>query len=75
MREVLLTRGLALCHNLHLVCIIISFVFYFLSPLDLLPEALLGFIGLIDDIILLFLMFMIVGQAFLNEQRNRNVAA
>ena len=66
-REVLLTRGLALCHHLHLLCIILSFVVYFLSPLDLIPEALLGMIGLIDDVVLLFLMFMIVGNAFLND--------
>lgn len=70
-----MTRGLALCQHLHLLCIILSFVIYFVSPLDLMPEVLLGVIGLIDDIILLFLMFMIVGNTFLNEQRNRQVAA
>eukprot|EP00271_Cylindrocystis_brebissonii_P023368 TRINITY_DN9667_c0_g1_i1.p1 TRINITY_DN9667_c0_g1~~TRINITY_DN9667_c0_g1_i1.p1 ORF type:complete len:295 (+),score=42.62 TRINITY_DN9667_c0_g1_i1:830-1714(+) len=40
-------------HNVRLVCCLLLVVLYVLSPFDIIPEFLLGFLGLLDDILLL----------------------
>ena len=42
--------------NFYLMVLII----YVLSPFDLIPECIFGFIGLIDDLIILILIFIIL---------------
>ena len=50
-------EGLHFAFQLRIVLLGIMWLVYFLSPLDLLPEAVFGIIGLLDD---LFIFLMIV---------------
>lgn len=52
-RGLFTVRGLVVLHKLHLIFILLLIVIYLLSPFDLLPEAVLGVIGLLDDVIIL----------------------
>ena len=44
-------------------------------PFDLIPEAVFGLIGLLDDLGVVGFCFMVVAQAFLQMLRLRNDAA
>lgn len=46
-------RGLILINKLHLLFIVVFLLIYFLSPLDLVPEGVVGVLGLVDDFIIL----------------------
>jgi len=45
-------QGLVIMYRLHLIFILLLVVLYLLSPFDLLPEIILGIIGLIDDVVI-----------------------
>lgn len=47
-------------------------VLYILSPIDLLPEAVLGIFGLIDDVIALLIFLVVLSNGFRNELANRD---
>lgn len=51
--------------------ILFFLVIYILSPLDILPEALLGFIGLLDDLLICFIVLALVSQAVMAFVRNQ----
>lgn len=48
--EIVSTRGLIIYRMLWAVMCILSSIAYVLSPFDLIPEAIFGLVGLIDDI-------------------------
>ena len=48
--EILSTSGLSFCNRLWIIFILLLALAYFISPIDLLPELILGPIGFIDDI-------------------------
>ena len=48
--EILSIGGLSFCSRLWIILILILVLVYLLSPIDLLPELILGPIGYIDDI-------------------------
>ena len=52
-RELFTVRGLILIRRLHLVLILVLLVVYLILPLDLLPEAVFGVLGLLDDLIII----------------------
>ena len=52
-RELFTVRGLILIRRLHLVLIVVLLLVYLILPLDLLPEAVFGVLGLLDDIIII----------------------
>ena len=70
-REVILSRGIYLLYKAHMLCILVGMVLYFLSPIDLIPEGVVGLIGLMDDFIILALVVCVIGNVFLADQRNR----
>jgi RING finger protein 170 len=45
------------------VCIVITGI-YLVCPIDMLPEAFLGFLGLIDDLLVLMLFFFYVSRMY-----------
>ena len=47
---------------------LIIFLFYFLSPIDFLPETFFGLVGLIDDLLILFVIVYNVGIMIRNSQ-------
>lgn len=46
-------EGVALLYRLHILLLLFLFALYLLSPLDLIPEAIFGIVGLLDDIVIL----------------------
>lgn len=47
------TQGIVLLCRLHILLLLLLLILYLLSPLDLIPEALFGVLGLLDDFIVL----------------------
>ena len=45
--------GLLCIHRLHILLIFVLLLLYIVFPLDILPEAVLGFVGLLDDVLIL----------------------
>ena len=52
-RDLFTLRGLVVLYRLHILLILVFLLFYLLSPLDLIPEAVFGVIGLLDDLLIL----------------------
>ncbi|KAL5486422.1 hypothetical protein EMCRGX_G018894 [Ephydatia muelleri] len=50
--------GLRTVHRLHLLLLILLTCAYLLAPLDLIPEAVFGLLGLLDDLAVLLLMLL-----------------
>ena len=48
--------------------LICAFIMYFLSPFDLVPDALFGIIGVIDDIFVVFILLFAMSNMFYNTQ-------
>ena len=46
-------QGIVLLCRLHILLLLLLLILYLLSPLDLIPEALFGVLGLLDDFIIL----------------------
>ena len=70
--EVITTHGLLLVKRWQFITYIFGGFFYALSPFDVIPEALFGIIGLIDDA-MVWLVFLIgIGNNFLGELEKRN---
>ena len=51
-------EGLHFAFQLRIVVLAIMWLIYFLSPLDLLPEAVFGIIGLLDDLFIFLMISM-----------------
>ena len=46
-------QGVVLLYRLHILLLLLLLLLYLLSPLDLIPEALFGALGLLDDLVIL----------------------
>ena len=46
-------QGVVLLYRLHILLLLLLLALYLLSPLDLVPEAVFGILGLLDDIVIL----------------------
>ncbi|KII69411.1 E3 ubiquitin-protein ligase [Thelohanellus kitauei] len=57
-RQLVTFRGFRCIQNFRLIFHIVVCLFYFLSPLDILPESMFGVIGVVDDLFI-FLMLAI----------------
>ena len=55
-REVFTLGGLIWIFRLRIFVCFIAALLYFISPLDLIPEAAFGFLGLLDDFFILFML-------------------
>ena len=53
-----LRGGLPVCSKLYFLMLALAVLLYLISPIDFLPEGLLGIFGLVDD--LLVLVYMLV---------------
>lgn len=52
-RRLFTLEGLVILHKLHILVILLLLFLYLLSPLDIVPEAMLGVLGLLDDFVIL----------------------
>jgi uncharacterized membrane protein YkvA (DUF1232 family) len=58
------------CLGIETKCLLTMFlIFYVISPIDLLPEAVLGPIGLLDDVLAILGIFMINSKMAYQEIR------
>ncbi|XP_059468384.1 E3 ubiquitin-protein ligase RNF170-like [Neocloeon triangulifer] len=55
------------------VCILITGI-YLVCPIDMLPEAFLGFLGLVDDLLVVMLFFVYVSRMYYGIVQDRAVA-
>ena len=46
-------QGLVVLHKLHVLLIVVFLCLYLISPLDIIPEAVFGVLGLVDDLVIL----------------------
>ena len=51
--------------------ILLLLIIYIISPFDILPESVMGVIGLIDDIFIFVIVAALVAQASMSFLRNR----
>jgi RING finger protein 170 len=61
-RQICSFQGVAMAYRIRIILIFLTVIAYVLSPLDILPESVLGFLGLFDDffIILCAALYIII---------------
>ncbi|KAM4809213.1 E3 ubiquitin-protein ligase RNF170 [Rhinophrynus dorsalis] len=59
-REMLSVGGLFWMFRIRIVLCLLGAVFYLVSPLDIIPEALFGILGFLDDFFVLFLLLIYI---------------
>jgi RING finger protein 170 len=64
--------GLEMWHRIRLGFMFIVAFLYFLSPLDIIPEALFGIFGFLDDILIVFLFAIYISIIYRQIIANRN---
>ena len=72
MRCVVETRGVVLVRSIYFGFYILSAIFYLLSPFDIIPEAVFGLFGLLDDVIYVLLMMVFLSRTFYELLRDQN---
>ena len=50
--------------DISIILLLIVLLIYVISHLDILPEAICGFIGLIDDILIVLIVFYCIGRSY-----------
>lgn len=58
LREFFSVGGLVIMFRARIVLCVIAIIVYLISPLDILPEAVLGLLGLLDDVFVLLLVLV-----------------
>lgn len=69
-RQMFTVQNLAWTYRLRIIIILFTVIAYVLSPFDILPESVLGFLGLFDDIFIMFcaaLYVIIIYREFLSR--------
>lgn len=71
--ELVSLNGISLCNRLWIILALILALLYLISPVDLIPELILGPIGFIDDIVLIFAALIYIAQLYRRDIGERNV--
>lgn len=53
-RQIFSLQGLAWTYRIRTIFIALFIILYILSPFDIIPESVMGFLGFFDDLLLLF---------------------
>jgi len=64
-------RGPRLFWRLYMGYLMVAVGLYVLSPLDILPEAVVGLLGLIDDLFFIFIIVLYIAHLYRAIQVNR----
>ena len=56
--------GVVLLYRLHVLLLLALLLIYVFSPLDLIPEAVFGVLGYLDDIVILFAVLSYASQIY-----------
>lgn len=63
-RNLFTLQGLVMLYKLHILFILLLLLLYFLSPLDLIPEAVFGILGFIDDFVIIMGVLVYISLIF-----------
>jgi RING finger protein 170 len=70
LRQIFSVQSIAWTYRIRVILILLTVIGYVLSPLDILPESVLGFLGFFDDIFIILcaaLYVIIVYREFLSH--------
>ena len=70
--EICTTDINVLVRNYRLLLTVFTAFLYVLSPFDLIPEIVFGFIGLLDDFVVIIAVLIVVAQGFRQVLQDRN---
>ncbi len=70
-RLVFAADGIAIVFRLRIVVCLFAMLAYMLSPFDIIPEAVFGLLGMLDDIFIVFLLAIYFIYAYRNFMANR----
>ena len=70
-RELFTAGGLVMMFRLRILVLFIFAILYFLSPLDIIPEAVFGIFGFLDDLFILLLLGIYVSLIYRNVVAQR----
>ncbi|XP_061168177.1 E3 ubiquitin-protein ligase RNF170-like [Saccostrea echinata] len=71
LREFFSVGGLICMFRLRIIAIFLAALFYFISPLDIIPEAVFGILGFLDDIFVLLLLAIYISILYRNYVQSR----
>jgi RING finger protein 170 len=69
--ELFSVGGLVWVLRLRIILCFLAAALYFISPLDLIPESVFGFLGLVDDVLIVLLLLVYVTEAYRQYVANR----
>ncbi|XP_076040422.1 E3 ubiquitin-protein ligase RNF170-like isoform X3 [Oratosquilla oratoria] len=70
--EMLTWRGLEMLSRMRVIICLVVGVLYAITPIDLVPEAFLGIIGLLDDLVVVIFLLIQVSIVYRNVVTNRD---
>ncbi len=73
-QDLFTVRGLLLIHKIHIATILIFLLLYFLSPFDIIPESVVGILGLVDDLLIIAGALIYVTLIYRAQVANAGVA-
>ena len=71
--ELISTGGISFCNRIWIIVLLIFAMIYFISPVDLIPELILGPIGYIDDIGSIIAVLLYVMQLYRRDLSQRTL--
>lgn len=71
MNELFSVGGLVWVLRLRIILCFLAAALYFVSPLDIIPESVFGFLGLVDDLLIVLLLLVYVTEAYRQYVANR----
>lgn len=73
LRELFALRGLSCCNRLLVSILLLFAIVYLISPIDLLPELILGPFGYIDDVVSIAMALVYVVQIYRQDIMRRTL--
>lgn len=70
-REMFTVNGWRMIYYSRIIFLIIVVIFYVISPLDLIPEAVFGFLGLVDDLLVILMVIVYASMIYRQVVLNR----
>lgn len=70
-RDLFSVGGLVWVLRLRIILCFFAAALYFVSPLDIIPESVFGFLGLLDDVLIILLLLVYVTEMYRRVIANR----
>lgn len=69
--ELFSVGGLVWVLRMRIILCFLAAALYFVSPLDIIPESVFGFLGLLDDFLIVLLLLVYITEAYRQYVANR----